>query len=129
MTHTARRVFAAITLQFRVAYRLTHWLHFCTENCKGIQKPCLYLGMGYNLGGLLPLVEAKGALLVKNIDIAKFEMGPTFPIWPGPITSFAWACIFMVTYMYMVGEGLPYSPSGTTGAKLWKSMSTMKIGV
>ena len=41
------------------------------------------------LGGLLPLVEAKGDPLVKNIDIVKFEMGPTFPIWPGPITSFA----------------------------------------
>ena len=31
------------------------------------------------LGGLFPLVAAKGGLLVMNIDIVKFEMGPTFP--------------------------------------------------
>ena len=38
---------------------------------------------GPTIWGLLPLVEAKGGPLIKNIDIVKFEMGPTFPIWPG----------------------------------------------
>ena len=113
MTHTARRIFAVISSRFRVAYRLIHWLHFRAENGKGTQKPrFLYLGMGLQFGGLLPLVEAKGAPLVKNIDIVKFEMGPMFPIWPGPITSFAWAFICMVTYVYMAGEGLWNSPPG-----------------
>ena len=50
------------------------------------------------LGGLLPLVEAKGGPLVKNIDIVKFEMGPTFPIWPGPVTSFARAWLYVLLY-------------------------------
>ena len=46
------------------------------------------VGMGLRFWrGLLPLVEAKGGLLVKNIDIVKRVRRPTFPIWPGPITS------------------------------------------
>ena len=49
------------------------------------------LAWAYNFGGPTPPGRGKGGLLVKNIDIVKFEMGPTFPIWPGPITSFAWA--------------------------------------
>ena len=33
----------------------------------------------YDRRGLLPLIEAKGEPLVKNIDIVKFEMGLHFP--------------------------------------------------
>ena len=42
-----------------------------------------HLAWAYILGGLFPLVLAKGGPLVKNIDNVKFEMGPTFPMWPG----------------------------------------------
>ena len=52
-----------------------------------------HFAWAYNFGGLLPLVKAKGDPLIKNIDIVKFEMGPTFPIWPGLIPSFAWASV------------------------------------
>ena len=46
---------------------------------------------GPTIGGPTPPGRGKGGPLVKNIDIVKFEMEPIFPIWSGPITSFAWA--------------------------------------
>ena len=50
------------------------------------------VGMDLRFWGPTPPGRGKWGTLVKNIDIVRFQMGPTFPIWSGPITSFphAW---------------------------------------
>ena len=45
------------------------------------------LASAYSFGGPTLPGRGKGGPLIKNIDNVKFEMGPTFPIWPGPITT------------------------------------------
>ena len=56
--------------------------------------------MDLQVGGLLPLVEAKGGPLVMNIDIVKTVKWAYIPIWPGPIPSFAQACLYII-YIYL----------------------------
>ena len=43
MTHTMQCIFAVISPQFCIRYRLTHWTWIHSENCKCKWKPSVYM--------------------------------------------------------------------------------------